>query len=153
MFYVGLDVHSKFIAICVLDSDGKLVKRHSVREVQQMVLVLEQLVWQLQSIPGVGPRTAEAMVAFLDDPHRFERAKQVGAYFGLVPCQDQSSDRNHLGHITRDGSPTLRQLLSRRRGRLSGARRACGRTSSVCSGTTATARKSPWWPRPIIWRG
>jgi transposase len=68
-------------------------------------------VWQLQSIPGVGLRTAEAMVAFLDDPHRFQRSKQVGAYFGLVPCQDQSADRNRLGHITRDGSPTVRQLL------------------------------------------
>ena len=42
-------------------------------------------VWQLQSIPGVGPRTAEAVVAFLDDPHRFSHSKRVGAYFGLVP--------------------------------------------------------------------
>jgi hypothetical protein len=66
---------------------------------------------QLRSIPGVGLRTAEAMVAFLDDPHRFERAKQVGAYFGLVPSQDQSASANRLGHITRDGSPAVRQFL------------------------------------------
>jgi len=67
---------------------------------------------QLQSIPGVGLRTAEAMVAFLDDPRRFRRAKAVGAYFGLVPCQDQSASANRLGHITRDGSPAVRQLLT-----------------------------------------
>ena len=68
-------------------------------------------VWQLRSIPGVGPRTAEAVVAFIDDPHRFARSKAVGAYFGMVPCQDQSGSTNRLGHITRDGSPTVRQLL------------------------------------------
>lgn len=69
-------------------------------------------VTQLQSIPGVGQRTAEAIVAFLDDPHRFRHSKQVGAYFGLVPKQDQSGSRNRLGHITKDGSPTVRQLLT-----------------------------------------
>jgi transposase len=66
----------------------------------------------LRSIPGVGPRTAEAVAAFLDDPHRFANAKRVGAYFGLVPCQDQSGSKNRLGHITRDGSATVRRLLT-----------------------------------------
>jgi transposase len=66
----------------------------------------------LKSIPGVGPRTAEAVVAFLDDPHRFANAKRVGAYFGLVPCQDQSGNKNRLGRITRDGSATVRRLLT-----------------------------------------
>jgi transposase len=70
------------------------------------------MVHQLQSIPGVGLRTAEALVAFLDDPHRFRHSKQVGAYFGLVPRQDQSGNKNRLGHITKDGSSTVRQLLT-----------------------------------------
>jgi len=65
----------------------------------------------LQTIPGVGPRTAEAMVAYIADPRRFRRSRQVGSYFGLVPCQDQSSDRNRLGHITRQGPGTVRRLL------------------------------------------
>ena len=69
-------------------------------------------VWQLRSIPGVGARTAEAIVAFVDDPHRFRSSKKVGAYFGLVPSQDQSGDKNRLGHITRQGSATCRQLLT-----------------------------------------
>jgi transposase len=56
-------------------------------------------------------RTAEAVAAFIDDPHRFPNAKAVGRYFGLVPCQDQSGDRNRLGHITREGAPVVRQLL------------------------------------------
>src|SRR5205823_7009948 len=44
----------------------------------------------LESIPGVGRRTAEAVSAHLGDPHRFAGAKQVGAYAGLVRRQYQS---------------------------------------------------------------
>lgn len=66
----------------------------------------------LMSIPGVGIRTAEAVAAFIDDPHRFSHSKQIGAYFGLVPSQDQSGSTNRLGHITREGSATVRHLLT-----------------------------------------
>jgi transposase len=54
---------------------------------------------QLRSIPGVGIRTAEAVAAFLDDPQRFADAKAVGRYFGLVPSQDQSGEKNRLVSI------------------------------------------------------
>jgi len=67
---------------------------------------------RLRSIPGVGVRTAEAVAAFVDDPDRFRSAKAVGRYFGLVPCQDQSGDKNRLGHITREGAPVVRQLVA-----------------------------------------
>jgi len=67
---------------------------------------------RLRSIPGVGIRTAEAVAAFIDDPHRFRHAKAVGRYFGLVPCQDQSGDKNRLGHITREGPAVVRQLVA-----------------------------------------
>jgi transposase len=66
----------------------------------------------LQSIPGVGIRTAEAVAAFIDNPHRFANSKRLGAYFGLVPSQDQSGNKNRLGHITREGSSTVRHLLT-----------------------------------------
>jgi transposase len=66
----------------------------------------------LRSIPGVGGRTAEAVAAFIDDPYRFQSAKAVGRYFGLVPCQDQSGPKNRLGHITREGTPVVRRLLA-----------------------------------------
>ncbi|HEY9289593.1 MAG TPA: IS110 family transposase [Candidatus Dormibacteraeota bacterium] len=65
----------------------------------------------LKTIPGVGPRTAEALVAYIDDARRFAGLKRAGAYFGLVPCQDASADKNRLGHITRDGPSTVRKLL------------------------------------------
>jgi transposase len=66
----------------------------------------------LRTIPGVGPRTAEAFVAHVDDVSRFARVKQVGSYFGLVPCQDASADRNRLGHITKDGPAGVRWLVA-----------------------------------------
>jgi transposase len=67
---------------------------------------------QLLSIPGVGIRTAEAVVAFLDQPERFKRSKAVGCYFGLVPRQDQSGSSNRLGHITQEGPAVVRRLLT-----------------------------------------
>ncbi len=65
----------------------------------------------LMTIPGVGIRTAETFVAWVDDITRFRRTRQLGAYFGLVPCQDQSANKNRLGHITRDGPPVMRKLI------------------------------------------
>ncbi len=41
----------------------------------------------LRTIPGVGARTAEAVMAYIDDPDRSARSKQVGAYFGWVPSR------------------------------------------------------------------
>ena len=65
----------------------------------------------LMTIPGVGIRTAEALVAYVDDIGRFARLKRVGSYFGLVPCQDATGNVNRLGHITREGPSTVRKLL------------------------------------------
>jgi transposase len=86
---------------------GRLVEQQLNRQAQQTPAVA-----RLRSIPGVGIRTAEAVAAFLDDPQRFGNAKAVGCYFGLVPCQDQSGDKNRLGHITREGAPVVRQLVA-----------------------------------------
>jgi len=66
----------------------------------------------LRTIPGVGERTAEAFVAYVDDPHRFGRTRLIGVYLGLTPSQDASGSQNHLGHITREGPATLRQYLT-----------------------------------------
>ena len=66
----------------------------------------------LRTIPGVGIRTAEAVVAYIDDPGRFSRIKAIGAYFGLVPCEDSSAGKQRLGHITREGPSTVRRLLT-----------------------------------------
>jgi transposase len=66
----------------------------------------------LKTIPGVGVRTAEAVVAHIDDPNRFHRVKTIGRYFGLVPSQDASGPTNRLGHITREGPSIVRYLVT-----------------------------------------
>jgi transposase len=65
----------------------------------------------LMTIPGVGIRTAEAFAAYVDDPTRFGRSLSAGSYVGLVPCQDSTGDKDRLGHVTREGPPTVRKLL------------------------------------------
>jgi len=65
----------------------------------------------LRSIPGVGARTAEAVLAYVDKPERFRRNKQIGAYFGVVPSQDDSGETHRYGHITRQGPATVRGLI------------------------------------------
>ena len=66
---------------------------------------------RLQTIPCVGPRTAEMLVAVLDDPHRFRSGKQVGSYVGLVPRQYQSGQMDRQGRISKQGHRRLRSLL------------------------------------------
>ena len=65
----------------------------------------------LETIPGVGFLTAATLVAELGDVHRFARAAQVSAYFGLVPRVRASADVAHYGRITRAGSPHARRAL------------------------------------------
>jgi transposase len=65
----------------------------------------------LMSIPGVGPRTAEAILAYTDELQRFKRSKQYGAYFGLTPKLDESGSTRRLGHISKEGPAVVRWLL------------------------------------------
>jgi transposase len=65
----------------------------------------------LPTIPGVGPRTAEAVAAFLPEPRRFKTTQQVSAYGGFVPRQYQSAETDHRSRITKRGPRTLRKLL------------------------------------------
>jgi transposase len=65
----------------------------------------------LQSVPGVGPRLAETVVAHLDDPHRFKTARQVASYAGLVPKQFESGTIKRSCRITRRGPALLRSML------------------------------------------
>jgi transposase len=71
----------------------------------------DERIQRLQTIPGVGPRLAETVVAFLDDPKRFENSKQVGCYVGLTPRQYQSGQTEHQGKISGQGNKLLRNLL------------------------------------------
>jgi len=65
----------------------------------------------LQSVPGIGPLTALAFVAALDDITRFPTAREVPAYLGLVPRERSSGDVVRRGGISKAGNTELRWLL------------------------------------------
>jgi transposase len=64
----------------------------------------------LMSIPGVGPRTSEAVLAYTDDVSRFDNYKQYCSYFGLTPKLDESGSCRRLGHISKQGPSVVRWL-------------------------------------------
>jgi transposase len=66
----------------------------------------------LMTIPGVGPRTAEAVLAYTDDIQRFGRTKQYCAYFGVTPKLDESGTTRRLGHISKQGPSVVRWLVA-----------------------------------------
>jgi transposase len=53
------------------------------------------------SIPGVGQLTALAFTAAIDDPKRFRRSRDIGAYLGLVLRRYQSGEVDYSGSISR----------------------------------------------------
>lgn len=65
----------------------------------------------LQRIHGVGPLTSLGYVLTLEDPRRFPKSRQVGAYLGMVPRRRQSSDHDPQLRINKCGDPYLRRLL------------------------------------------
>jgi transposase len=68
-------------------------------------------VQRLQTLPYIGPVTAAAFVATLDDAARFRDAHQVAAYLGLVPRELSSGETQRRGRITKTGNVRVRWLL------------------------------------------
>jgi len=66
---------------------------------------------QLRTIPGIGPRCAEAIVAYTDDVRRFARSRQFASYFGMTPTQDASGRIDRHGHISKRGPSVVRWVL------------------------------------------
>ena len=65
----------------------------------------------LRQVEGIGPLTALCFVLSLEDPHRFEKSRSVGAYLGLVPARDQSGDRDPQKRISKEAEEMMRKLL------------------------------------------
>src|SRR3954469_8421780 len=66
---------------------------------------------RLMSIPGIGQLTALAFTAAVDEPGRFRRSRDIGAYLGLVPRRYQSGEVDYTGSISKCGDRRVRTLL------------------------------------------
>ena len=66
---------------------------------------------RLRSVPSVGPVTAAAFLAAIDDAQRFRHAHQLDADLGLVPREYSSGETQRRGAITKAGHSRTRWLL------------------------------------------
>lgn len=81
----------------------KLVHSHEALRAQVVLL---------SSIPGIGTKTAIAVLAELPSMESFQSAKEVAAYAGLTPSVHQSgSSVNGRGKLSKVGNPRLRKAL------------------------------------------
>jgi transposase len=88
----------------------------------------EDAVRRLDTIPGVGRRTAEAIVAEVGvDMTRFPTAGHLASWAGMCPGNNESAGKRRSGK-TRQGSPFLRAALAE-------AGWAAGRTKDTYLGT------------------
>lgn len=62
----------------------------------------------LKTIPGLGQFFAVLVAYEVDDINRFDNAKKLAAYAGLVPSTYASGPKTRHGHITKQGNKYLR---------------------------------------------
>ena len=89
---------------------------------------------RLRAIIGVGPITADAVVATIGSAQSFANGRQFAAWLGLVPMQHSSGGHTRLGRISCRGDAYLRTLL------IQGARSSLQRAKAV-SWEKATAEQ------------
>ena len=85
-----------------------------VRELDRKVTKLarrDAQVRRFMTVPGVGPVTALAFKATIDDPARFARSRSVGAYVGLTSRRHASGEVDWSGRISKCGDAMLRSYL------------------------------------------
>lgn len=66
---------------------------------------------RLRQVTGVGELIALSFVLTIDDPHRFRRSRDVGAYLGLRPKRRDSGESRPQLRITKEGDTYLGKLL------------------------------------------
>ncbi len=66
---------------------------------------------RLQSIPGIGPMSATAIVCAVGDGKQFKRGRDLAAWLGLTPRQQSSGGKDRLLGISKRGDSYLRTLL------------------------------------------
>lgn len=86
-----------------------------MREVERQLEALGRqipTVRRLRTIPGIGPLTSTALVAFVGDVQRFRSGRHFANFLGLTPREYSSGNVRRLGHISKRGDRYLRTLLS-----------------------------------------
>ena len=93
---------------------------------------LDKRIKLLQTIPGVGPITASAIVATVGTADQFKGGREFAAWLGLTPLNRSSGGKERLGRISKMGDRYLRRLL------------VTGMTARVRAARTRPDRADPW---------
>ena len=94
--------------------EARAAIEHQVNELDRKVMKLvrrDVQVRRFMTVPGVGPITALAFKATIDDPARFARSRSVGAYVGLTSRRHASGEIDWSGRISKCGDAMLRSYL------------------------------------------
>jgi transposase len=92
----------------VLEQIGSLTERIRQYERQLETISKEHYPHEtdlLRQVEGVGTLTALSFVLTLEDPHRFEKSRSVGAYLGLVPATYRSGESDPQKTHLQGGRP------------------------------------------------
>ena len=82
------------IAVLQLKTDGLEL------EIQQQVR-RDDVAARLMTIPGIGPISAAAMMAFAPPPETFAKGRDFSAWMGLTPKQHSSGGKERLGRTSK----------------------------------------------------
>lgn len=72
---------------------------------------LKQQCQLLESIPGIGKRTATKLLAEIEDISRYKSARQVAAYAGLTPRNNRSGTLRGQTRLSKIGNARVRKAL------------------------------------------
>ena len=103
----------------------------------------------LHTIPGIGPRTAEAIVAFTDRVDRFPDRKHFASYFGMTPREDSSGGVLRRGGISKRGPAWSAGFWWRQRIRGFGDARRCVYSSIVLCEVSRDVGSVPSSPQGV----
>ena len=110
-----VDAHWQQLQIRIAEADRRI----------QSHAKADEACTRLRAIIGVGPITADAVVATIGSAQDFKNGRQFAAWLGLVPMQHSSGGRSRLGRISCRGDGYLRTLL------IQGARSSLQRAKAV----------------------
>ncbi len=80
-------------------------------KVIQAVAKADPTARRLMSVPGIGPITASAMAASVQDASDFSGPREFAAFLGLTPRQNSSGGKERPSRVSRMGNRYLRKLL------------------------------------------
>jgi transposase len=72
---------------------------------------LKQQCQLLESIPGIGKRTATRLLAEIEDISQYKSARQVAAYAGLTPRNNRSGTMRGQTRLSKTGNARVRKAL------------------------------------------